>query len=80
MSFVKFYFLEFLEFLKKHMKNTREYLSKISKNKKVLNLFSYTCGFSMYARRGGAKEVINIDMNKSVLITGQKNHLHLISS
>ena len=56
------------------MKNTREYVEKIAKDKKVLNLFSYTCGFSMYARRGGASEIINIDMNKGVLTTGQKNH------
>ena len=56
------------------MKNTREYVEKISKDKKVLNLFSYTCGFSLYAKRGGAREVINIDMNKNVLVTGEKNH------
>jgi len=56
------------------MKHTREYVEKIAKNKKVLNLFAYTCGFSLYARRGGAKEIINIDMNKSVLKTGMKNH------
>ena len=56
------------------MKHTREYVEKIAKNKKVLNLFAYTCGFSLYARRGRAKEIINIDMNKSVLKTGMKNH------
>ena len=56
------------------MKHTREYIEKISKDKKILNLFAYTCGFSIYARRGGAKEVINVDMNKNVLKTGQKNH------
>ncbi len=56
------------------MKNTREYVRKISKDKKVLNLFAYTCGFSMYARSGGANEIVNIDMNKNVLITGEKNH------
>ena len=56
------------------MKHTREYVEKIAKDKKVLNLFAYTCGFSMYARRGGASEIINVDMNKNVLITGQKNH------
>ena len=56
------------------MKHTREYVEKIAKDKKVLNLFAYTCGFSLYARRGGAEEIINIDMNKSVLKTGMKNH------
>jgi len=56
------------------MKHTREYVEKIAKDKKVLNLFAYTCGFSLYAKNGGAKEIVNIDMNKSVLKTGMKNH------
>jgi 23S rRNA (cytosine1962-C5)-methyltransferase len=56
------------------MKNTRKYVEKISKNKSVLNLFAYTCGFSLFARRGGAKFIANVDMNKAVLATGMKNH------
>ena len=55
-------------------KNVRSYVEKISKDKKVLNLFSYTCGFSLFAKRGKAKEIINVDMNKNVLKTGQQNH------
>ena len=56
------------------MKNGRSFIETISKNKTVLNLFSYTCGFSLFAKRGGAKSVVNVDMSKSVLATGQKNH------
>ncbi len=56
------------------MKNGRSFIESISKDKKVLNLFSYTCGFSLFARRGGAKEVVNVDMSKSALATGMKNH------
>lgn len=41
---------------------------------KVLNLFAYTCGFSVAALTGGASEVINIDMAASALSIGQKNH------
>ena len=55
-------------------KNVRSYVEKISKDKKVLNLFSYTCGFSLFARRGGAEFIANVDMNKSVLATGMANH------
>jgi len=56
------------------MKIGREYIQSISKDKNILNLFAYTCGFSLFARKGGAKQIINVDMNKSVLATGLKNH------
>jgi 23S rRNA (cytosine1962-C5)-methyltransferase len=56
------------------IKPAREYVKEISKNKNVLNLFSYTCGFSMYARLGGARKIVNVDINKGVLKTGLKNH------
>lgn len=41
---------------------------------KVLNLFAYTCAFSLAALRGGARSVVNVDMNKSMLELGKKNH------
>jgi 23S rRNA (cytosine1962-C5)-methyltransferase len=56
------------------MKNGRSYIEQISKDKSVLNLFSYTCGFSLFARRGGAKFIANVDMSKSALATGMANH------
>lgn len=52
----------------------RKKVKKISKNKKVLNLFSYTCSLSVAAMKGGALEVVNVDMSKSALRTGEKNH------
>jgi len=55
-------------------KHAREYIGNIAKNKKILNLFSYTCGFSLYAKKSGAKFIANVDMSKSALKTGQKNH------
>ena len=55
-------------------KNAREYIGKISKNKNVLNLFSYTCGFSLYAKKNGAKFIANVDMSKSALKVGMQNH------
>jgi len=56
------------------MKNSRKYIESIAKDKKVLNLFAYTCGFSLFARRGGAEYIANVDMSRSVLATGMANH------
>lgn len=56
------------------MKLGREYVRNISKGKNVLNLFSYTCAFSVSAVAGGAKKVVNVDMAKNALTTGRENH------
>jgi 23S rRNA (cytosine1962-C5)-methyltransferase len=53
----------------------REIMRKISKDKKILNLFSYTCSLSVAALKGGASEVVNVDMSKSALKRGEENHL-----
>jgi len=55
-------------------KNARMYVESIAKDKKVLNLFSYTCGFSLYAKRAKASKTINMDMSKSAISIGMKNH------
>ena len=41
---------------------------------KVLNLFAYTCAFSVVARQGGARHVTNLDMSHGALAIGQQNH------
>jgi 23S rRNA (cytosine1962-C5)-methyltransferase len=41
---------------------------------KVLNLFAYTCAFSVVALQAGAKQVVNMDMSQGALATGQQNH------
>ncbi len=56
------------------MKIGHEYISKIVKDKNVLNLFSYTCAFSLSAAKAGAKKVVNVDMSKSALTIGRANH------
>jgi len=56
------------------MKIGREFVKNNSKDKKVLNLFSYTCAFSLAAVKGGAKEVTNVDMSKNALTIGRANH------
>ena len=41
---------------------------------KVLNLFAYTCAFSVVALQAGAKQVVNVDMSHGAMATGQQNH------
>lgn len=41
---------------------------------KVLNLFAYTCAFSVVARQAGAAQVVNVDMSHGALAIGQRNH------
>ena len=41
---------------------------------KVLNLFAYTCAFSVVALQAGARQVVNVDMSRSAIATGQYNH------
>lgn len=54
-------------------KAARSFLSKICKDKTVLNLFAYTCPFGVSAMCSGAKTVTNIDPNKEYLFWGGKN-------
>jgi len=56
------------------MKNGREFVREKAKDKSVLNLFSYTCAFSVAAMLGEAYKVSNIDMSKGALSTGRTNH------
>ena len=56
------------------MINGRQWVKEHCHDKNVLNLFAYTCAFSVVALQGGAKQVVNVDMNKSVMATGRKNH------
>ena len=56
----------------------REYAAAFSaregRGARVLNLFAYTCAFSVAALLGGAAQVVNIDMARGALATGQQNH------
>jgi len=45
-----------------------------STGKKVLNLFAYSCSFSVAAIAAGARQVVNLDMNKNALALGKLNH------
>ncbi len=54
-------------------KSVRAFLKTISSEKKVLNLFSYTCAFGIAAMDGKANSVTNIDPNKDYLEWGKRN-------
>ena len=56
------------------MKIGREFIQNICKDKNVLNLFSYTCAFSVAAISAGASKVVNVDMSKPSLTIGRENH------
>jgi 23S rRNA (cytosine1962-C5)-methyltransferase len=52
----------------------REWAGAQAVKAKVLNLFAYTCAFSIAALQGGAKQVVNVDMSAGAMGVGQLNH------
>jgi 23S rRNA (cytosine1962-C5)-methyltransferase len=52
---------------------TRQMVKEMARNKKVLNLFSYTGSFSVYAASGGASKVTSMDLSKTYLNWAEKN-------
>lgn len=52
----------------------RDFIRGISKNKSVLNLFSYTGGFGVYAASGGASRTVNVDSSESALALARDNY------
>jgi 23S rRNA (cytosine1962-C5)-methyltransferase len=52
---------------------TREKVKVEVKGKKVLNLFSYTGSFSVYAAYGEANEVVTVDLSKTYLDWAKRN-------
>lgn len=56
------------------MRVGRKWMADHAEGAKVLNLFAYTCGFSLLALKHGAELVVNMDMNTSVLKRGKLNH------
>ncbi len=51
----------------------RQKLSVCVAQKRVLNCFSYTGGFTLAALQGGAAEVISVDSSRPALVWGEKN-------
>lgn len=56
------------------MRQGRQWVREHALGKRVLNLFAYTCAFSVCAVAGGATQVVNLDMARSALARGRDNH------
>lgn len=56
------------------MAEGRQWVREHADGQKVLNLFAYTCAFSVVALLGGAKQVVNVDMSGGAMALGQQNH------
>lgn len=56
------------------MAKARQWVQGHAEKKRVLNLFSYTCAFSVAALAGGADSVVNIDLSRVSLSRGRDSH------
>lgn len=56
------------------MEPGRCWLEERIQGRSLLNLFAYTCAFSVVAKAGGAKHIVNVDMSRAVLTAGRENH------
>lgn len=54
-------------------RDNRQLVKRHSAGKRVLNLFSYTGGFSVYALSGGAQLVDSVDSSKSACLLAEEN-------
>lgn len=53
-------------------RDNRKYVGDIAKNQSVINLFSYSGGFSVYAGTNHAKKVVSVDIAQGALDLAQK--------
>jgi 23S rRNA (cytosine1962-C5)-methyltransferase len=53
----------------------RVMVETLAKDKRVLNCFAYTGGFSLYAQRGGAEHVCSVDISASAMELARQNFL-----
>ncbi|MBQ0081288.1 MAG: class I SAM-dependent rRNA methyltransferase [Alistipes sp.] len=51
----------------------REVVAQYSHGRRVLNTFSYTGGFSVYALKGGARSVTSVDISEKAVALAQRN-------
>ena len=54
-------------------RDNRARVEKLAAGKRVLNVFAYTGGFSLYAARGGAKEIVSLDISQPALANAMRN-------
>jgi len=54
-------------------RDNRVRVERLSGGKRVLNVFAYTGGFSVYAARGGARSVVSVDISRPALAAAVRN-------
>jgi 23S rRNA (cytosine1962-C5)-methyltransferase len=57
-------------------RDNRARVESLSAGKSVLNVFAYNGGFSVYAARGGASNVVSVDLNEAALEAAKRNFFH----
>lgn len=58
-------------------RENRRRLRALAKGKRVLNLFSYTCPFTIAAAVGGASRTVSVDASKGALERGRRGLQHV---
>jgi 23S rRNA (cytosine1962-C5)-methyltransferase len=54
-------------------RGNRELVRSLARGASVLNLFAYTCSFSVAAAKGGASRVVSVDLSGRALERGREN-------
>ena len=54
-------------------RENRKEVERLARGKKVLNAFSFSGGFSLYAARGGAQSVTDLDISEHALESSKRN-------
>jgi 23S rRNA (cytosine1962-C5)-methyltransferase len=56
-------------------RDNRALVRRRAEGRRVLNLFAYTCAFSVAALAGGAAEIVSVDLSRKFLDWGRRNLL-----
>jgi len=54
-------------------RENRRRVEGLAKGRRVLNAFSFSGGFSLYGARGGAREVVSLDLSAHALASAERN-------
>jgi len=57
-------------------RENRARVELLSRDRTVLNVFAYTGGFSVYAARGGARQVVSVDISAAAMQVAIRNMAH----
>src|SRR5205085_6077561 len=56
-------------------RENRRKVEALARGRKVLNAFSFSGGFSLYAARGGARSVTDLDISRHALESAKRNFI-----